>query len=142
MRKNLFWLSDREWERIEPHLPRDVRGKARVDDRRVISGIIHVLKTGCRWCDCPPEYGPHTTIYNRFVRWARRGVWETMFRALAGAGRSLETQMIDSTHVKAHRSASGGKGGKKSRRSAVLAEGVTRRSTHSRMLGGASSPSF
>ena len=142
MRKNLFWLSNREWKRIEPHLPRDVRGKARVDDRRVISGIVHVLKSGCRWCDCPPEYGPHTTIYNRFVRWARRGVWENLFRALADAGRSIDTQMIDSTHVKAHRSASGGKGGRKNRRSAVLEEGATRRSTHSPMLGDVSSPSF
>jgi transposase len=74
MRKNLFWLSDEQWKRIEPYLPTDVRGVERVDDRRVISGIVHVLKTGCRWCDCPPEYGPPTTIYNRFVRWARRGI--------------------------------------------------------------------
>ena len=58
MRHNLFWLSDEQWARIEPHLPTDVRGKERVDDRRVISGIIHVLKSGCRWKDCPPEYGP------------------------------------------------------------------------------------
>ena len=86
-------------------------GVERADDRRVISGIVHVLKSGCRWCDCPPEYGPPTTIYNRFVRWARRGVWENLFRELAGNGRSTDTQMIDSTHVKAHRSAAGGKGG-------------------------------
>ena len=58
MRRNLFWLSDEQWRQIEPHLPKDVRGKARVDDRRVISGIVHVIKSGCRWCDCPPEYGP------------------------------------------------------------------------------------
>ena len=62
MRNNLFWLSDEQWRRIEPHLPSDVRGVERQDDRRVISGIVHVLKTGCRWCDCPPEYGPYTTI--------------------------------------------------------------------------------
>jgi transposase len=58
--------------RIKSLLPTDARGVARVDDRRVISGIIHVLKSGCRWCDCPEVYGPHTTIYNRFVRWTRR----------------------------------------------------------------------
>ena len=58
MRSNLFWLSDEQWKRIEPHLPTDVRGVERADDRRVISGIVHVLKSGCRWCDCPPEYGP------------------------------------------------------------------------------------
>ncbi|HEY0281284.1 MAG TPA: IS5 family transposase [Rhizomicrobium sp.] len=94
-------------------MPTDVRGKDRVDDRRVISGILHVLKSGCRWCDCPPEYGPYTTIYNRFVRWAERGVWERLFRKLAERGRSTHTQMIDSTHVKAHRSASGAKRGNK-----------------------------
>jgi len=57
VRKNLFWLNDEQWQRIAPRLPTDVRGVERVDDRRVISGIVHVLKSGCRWCDCPPEYG-------------------------------------------------------------------------------------
>jgi transposase len=135
MRSNLFWLTNEQWARIEPHLPSDVRGKELVNDRRVISGILHVLKSGCRWKDCPSEYGPHTTIYNRFARWAERGVWERMFRALAGRGRSTETQMIDSTHVKAHRSASGArKGGSRNRRLAVHEVGAIRRSTHWQML--------
>jgi transposase len=55
MSRTLFWLTDEQWSRVEPHLPADVRGKERVDDRRVISGIVQVLKSGCRWCDCPPE---------------------------------------------------------------------------------------
>jgi len=139
MRKNLFWLSDEQWARIEPHLPTDVRGVERKDDRRVISGIVHVLKSGCRWNDCPPEYGPHTTIYNRFARWAQRGIWEKLFRELAGSGRSADTQMIDSTHVKAHRSAAGGKGGSRNRLWAARAAGKTRRFMHSQMLKGASS---
>ena len=134
MRANLFWLSDDQWRRIEPYLPTDVRGKDRVDDRRVISGILHVLRSGCRWKDCPPEYGPPTTIYNRFVRWAERGVWERLFRELAARGRSGETQMIDSTHVKAHRSASGGKGGSRNRRLAARAAGATQKSTQLQML--------
>src|SRR5665213_3929586 len=134
MRNNLFWLSDEQWRQIEPHFPKDVRGKERVDDRRVISGIVHVLKSGWRWCDCPPEYGPSTTIYNRFVRWAARGVWEKLFRALADRGRSTETQMIDSTHIKAHRSASGGKGGSRNRRLDAHVAGAIRRSTQSQML--------
>jgi transposase len=134
MRSNLFWLTDEQWEQIEPHLPTDVRGKARVDDRTVISGILHVLRSGCRWKDCPPEYGPPTTIYNRFVRWAERGVWERLFRELAARGRSGGIQMIDSTHVKAHRSAAGGKGGSGNRRSAARAAGATRKSTQSQML--------
>ena len=74
-----------------------VRGVERADDRRVISGIVHVLRCGCRWCDCPEAYGPPTTIYNRFVRWARRGIWENLFRELAGSGRSTDTQMINSS---------------------------------------------
>jgi len=61
-----------------------------VDDRRVINGIVHVLKSGCRWCDCPAEYGPPTAIYKRFVRWAERGVWENLFRAFAGNGRPAD----------------------------------------------------
>ena len=134
MRSNLFWLSDEQWRQIEPHLPTDVRGKDRVDDRRVISGILHVLRSGCRWKDCPPEYGPPTTIYNRFVRWAERGVWERLFRELATRGRSRDIQMIDSTHVKAHRSAAGGKGGSRNRRSAARAAGETRKSTQLQML--------
>jgi putative transposase len=134
MSKKLFWLSDRQWARIEPHLPTDVRGVARADDRRVISGIVHVLKSGCRWCDCPEAYGPATTIYNRFVRWARRGIWENLFRALAGQGRATDVQMIDSTHIKAHRSAAGGKGGKRGRLSVAHAAGATRRYMHLQML--------
>jgi transposase len=132
VRRNLFWLSDEQWKRIEPHLPTDVRGVERVNDRRVISGIVHVLKSGCRWCDCPPDYGPPTTIYNRFVRWARRGVWENLFRELAGNGRSTDTQMIDSTHVKAHRSAAGGKGGSRSR---LLAARARRRHVEGTIIG-------
>src|SRR5665213_825611 len=141
MRRNLFWLSDEQWHQIEPYLPTDVRGKDRVYDRRVIIGILHVLKSGCRWCDCPPEYGPYTTIYNRFVRWAERGIWERLFRELAARGRSTHTQMIDSTHVKAHRSASGAKRGNLSRRSVARAAGETRKSMQSQMLKAAFFPS-
>jgi transposase len=142
MRRNLFWLNDEQWARIDPYLPTDVRGKERVDDRRVISGILHVIKSGWRWCDCPPEYGPPTTIYNRFVRWTERGVWERLFRELAAHGRSGETQMIDSTHVKAHRSASGGKRGNRTKRLDARAAGATRKSTLSQMLKAVFFPSF
>jgi transposase len=97
VRRNLFWLSDEQWSRIKRRLPTDVRGVERVDDRRVISGIVHVLKSGCRWCDCPPEYGPATTIYNRFVRWARRGVWENLFRELK---RAIHCHADDRLHAR------------------------------------------
>ena len=81
---DFFWFSDAQWARIEPLLPQDTRGKARVDDRRVLSGIVHALKCGGRWADCPREvYGPKKTLYNRFVRWAERGVWEAAGAACA-----------------------------------------------------------
>ena len=134
MRSNLFWLNDEQWTLIQPLLPTDTRGKERVDDRRVISGIVFVIKSGCRWCDCPPEYGPAKTIYNRFVRWAERGVWERLFRGLADRGKSTELQMIDSTHIKAHRSASGGKRGSRTKLLDARAAGAIRKSTQSRML--------
>ncbi|AMB45266.1 transposase [Methylobacterium sp. AMS5] len=107
-----FWLTDAQFAKIEPHLPTDARGKDRVDDRRVISGIIHVLKSGGRWADAPREvYGPRKTLYNRFVRWAAKGVWTDLFETLAKAGGPPSQVLIDSSAVKAHRCASGGKGG-------------------------------
>jgi transposase len=109
---HLFWLSDEAWAAIEPHLPHGKPGKPRVDDRRVISGILHVLKTGCRWRDVPASYGPPTTVYNRYHRWSRRGIWQRMFERMAAAGSVPQELAIDSSHVKAHRSAQGSKGGR------------------------------
>src|ERR1700726_1902109 len=111
MRKGLFWLGDRQWACIEPHLPTNQTGPPRDDDRRIISGIIHMLQCGARWRDCPPEYGPYTTIYNRFNRWSRQGVWTDIFYALTGSTGMIGTMSIDSTHIKAHRSAAGAIGG-------------------------------
>jgi transposase len=76
------WVGEEIFERMKIHFPRS-RGKPRVDDRRVISGILHVLRNGLRWKDLPPGYGPHKTIYNRFVRWSRLGVFSKIFSALA-----------------------------------------------------------
>lgn len=87
MSREHFWLTDDQFARIEPHLPRDTRGKPRVDDRRVISGIVHVLKSGGRWVDAPAVYGPRKTLYNRYVRWAAKGVWVRLFHTLAQGGR-------------------------------------------------------
>ncbi len=109
---DFFWFSDAQWARIEPLLPTDVRGQERVDDRRVLSGIVHALKSGGRWGDCPREiYGPKKTLYNRFVRWAERGVWEGIFSALAGGEDAPDRLFIDSSCIKAHRCAGGAKGG-------------------------------
>jgi transposase len=130
MRKGLFWLNSAQWAQIAPHLPTNLTGPERDDDRRIISGIVHMLQSGARWRDCPPEYGPYTTIYNRFNRWAKRGRWQTIFKALASCGKASVTLSIDSTSIKAHRSASGGKGGSMNRRSAVHAADAPRKSTH------------
>jgi len=108
---NYFWFTEAQWTRIEPLLPQDVRGKKRVDDRRVLSGIVHALRNGGRWSDCADVYGPKKTLYNRFVRWADRGIWEQIFSALAGAEDSPDRLFIDSTCIKVHRCAGGGKGG-------------------------------
>ena len=106
-----FWFSDAQWARIAPLLPRDVRGIKRVDDRRVLSGIVHALKCGGRWADCADVYGPKKTLYNRFVRWSERGIWEGIFSALAGGEDVPDRLFIDSSCIKVHRCAGGGKGG-------------------------------
>ena len=104
MRANLFWFNDEQWAKIEPLLPTRQPDPKPKNDRRILSGIMHVLKVGCRWQDCPPEYGPHKTIYNRFIRWSRLGVFDRIFAALA-SGSKPERLMIDATHLKAHRTA-------------------------------------
>ena len=114
MDRDYFWLQDEQFARLAPHLPTDTRGKPRVDDCRVISGIVHVLKSGGRWVDAPPVYGPKKTLYNRFVRWAAKGVWMDVFHALAAAGGPPAEVLIDSSAVKAHRCAAGAKGGTQS----------------------------
>lgn len=74
-----FYLSDVQWAAIQPHLPQYKGHRPRVDDRKIISGIIHVLQSGCRWRDAPAEYGPYTTLYNRYNRWSQRGIWQYLF---------------------------------------------------------------
>jgi putative transposase len=100
-----FWLSDAQFSRLEPLLPKKVRGVPRVDDRRVISGIIHVLKSGLMWRDAPTVYGPPKTLYNRFIRWSKAGVFDRIFATLAALSEATGTVMIDATHLKAHRTA-------------------------------------
>jgi putative transposase len=96
-------LTATQLERIETYFPLS-HGVPRVDDRRVVSGIVFVIKNGLRWRDAPKEYGPHKTLYNRFIRWSRMGVFDS-FANLAGQAGSPERLIIDSTHLKAHRTA-------------------------------------
>jgi transposase len=99
----LFFLSAAQLARISGYFPLS-HGVSRVDDRRVISGIIYVLKHGLQWRDAPHEYGPHKTLYNRFIRWSRMGVFNRIFVELA-KGAKPDRLMIDATHLKAHRTA-------------------------------------
>ena len=99
-----FWLTKAQLKRIEPFFPR-TRGIPRADDRRVVSGIVHVIRNGLRWRDAPAVYGPHKTLYNRFVRWSRMGIFDRIFANLAAESGPPDRVMIDSTHLKAHRTA-------------------------------------
>jgi putative transposase len=100
----MFLLSRAQMRRIKPLFPKP-RGLPRVSDRRVISGIVYVIRNGLQWKDAPAGYGPHKTLYNRFVRWSQRGVFERIFEALAGETGVPDRLMIDATHLKAHRTA-------------------------------------
>ena len=137
MSENLYWLSEGQFARLRPLLPDKVRGVARVDDRRVSSGIVHILKSGCRWADAPSEYGPRKTLYNRWRRWAEKGHWIRIFEALADEGGPPSQALIDSSAVRAHRSAAGGKGGRRTKPSVGPAAGGQRKSMRSRIVSAA-----
>lgn len=102
---DLFLLTEAQMRRIEPYFPLS-HGVPRVDDRRVLSGIVYVIKNGLRWCDAPAGYGPHKTLYSRFVRWSKLGVFSRIFAALVTQAGEPDVLMIDATHLKAHRTAS------------------------------------
>jgi putative transposase len=101
---DLIWLSEVQMRRIEPYFPLS-RGSPRVDDRRVISGIIFVIRNGLLWRDAPAEYGLPKTIYNRFIRWSRLGVFNKIFAVLAVEGGNADPLRVDVAHLKAHRTA-------------------------------------
>ena len=111
---DLIRLSDAQMLRIEP-LFLLLHGVPRVDDRRVISGIIFLIRNGLRWRDAPKDYGPHKTVYNRFIRWSRLGVFNRIFAALAAKGGKPDRLMIDGTHLKAQRTAATARVGRWSR---------------------------
>jgi transposase len=124
-----FDLTDEEWALLAPLMPTS-RKSARSDDRLIMNAIFYVLRTGMPWRDLPERYGPYTTAYNRFNRWSRRGIWKKIFDKLAAQSRD-SLYLIDSTIVKAHRAASGAKGGSKIRRSASAGAAGARKSTRS-----------
>ena len=134
-----FWLSDRQWAAMEPLLP-SLGGKQRVDDRRVISGILHRYREGLRWRAVPAEYGPRTTLFNRFNRWSQKGIWQVLLAAPAACDDLPEFAMVESTAVRAHRSAAGAKGGSSAKPSAARATARPPRFTPSPTAQAGSTP--
>ena len=102
---NLYWLTEDQMTRLRPYFPKS-RGKARVDDRRVLSGIIFISRNGLRWSDAPAAYGPPKTLYNRWKRWSDMGVFARIMAGLAAETPDNKTISIDATYLKAHRTAS------------------------------------
>ena len=125
-----FGLRDDQWERIKHLLPgrEGSVGVTAADNRLFVEAVLYRYRTGMPWRDLPERYGPYTTAYNRFNRWSRRGIWKRIFDTLAAKSRD-SLYLIDSTIVKAHRAASGAKGGRKIRRSASAEAAGPRKST-------------
>ena len=125
-------VSDAEWARLEPLLPPHTSGKPRKDDRLVVNGILWKLATGAPWRDLPERYGPWQTVYTRFRRWTRAGVWDRIFAAVQrhadAAGQiNWEVHFVDGTVIRAHQHAAGAKGGTRRRRRSVAARAASRR---------------
>jgi transposase len=102
---NLFWLTDAQMAKLKPFFPKS-HVKPRVDDRRVLSGIIFINRNGLGWRDAPKEYGPHKTLYSRWRRWSQNGVFSKMMIGLSANHGEKQAVMIDATYLKAHRTAS------------------------------------
>jgi len=110
MTRRRYELTDGEWSIIEALLPNKPRGVPRVDDRRVLNGILWRFRTGSPWAEIPERYGASTTCYNRFVRWRKAGVWDRLLAAVSTAFEG-EIVMIDSTCVRVHQHGATGKKG-------------------------------
>jgi transposase len=110
---NLFWLSEDQMVRLRPYFPKS-RGRSRVDDRRVLSGIIFINRNGLRWCDGEggnaigssgrqnAEYGPPKILYKRWKRWSDMGVFARIMMGLASEAPDNKTISIDATYLKVH----------------------------------------
>jgi transposase len=136
-------LNDAEWERLEPLLPPHRAGRARRDDRQVVNGILWKLATGAPWRDLPERYGPWPTVYTRFWRWTRTGVWERIFAAVqrrADAAGQVDwtVHFVDGTVIRAHQHAAGAKGGTRRRRRWARARVASRRRSTSARRAAAS----
>ena len=106
-----YELTDREWSVLRPLLPNKPRGVPRVDDRKVVNGILWRFRTGSPWREIPERYGPSSTCYNRFLRWRRAGVWDRLLEAVSAAYDG-EIVMIDSSCVRVHQHGASAKRGR------------------------------
>ena len=115
-------LTDVQWARISSLIPgkKGDKGRAGEDNRLFVDAVFWILRTGAPWRDLPPAFGLWNSVFVRFNRWSHKGVWESLFKALA-KDPDFEHVMIDATIVRAHQHAAGAKGGFKFRRSAVRA---------------------
>lgn len=117
-------LRDDQWERIAhllPGKPGD-RGRTAADNRLFVESVLWMARSGAPWRDLPEEFGPWNSVYKRFARWEKRGVWERIFSTLA-ADADFEEVFIDSTIVRVHQHAAGAQKKKERRRSAGRVEG-------------------
>lgn len=121
-------LTDEQWKRIESLLPgrEGDPGRTGTDNRNFVNAIFWIAKTGVPWRDLPERFGKWNSIFQRFNRWCKNGVWERVLKALGGDG-DLENLLLDSTIVRAHQHAAGAKGGKKISRSGVPVEDSARK---------------
>lgn len=123
-------LSDDEWAKVEKLLPRGPGRPSEAGDRNFVNAVVWLTRTGAPWRDLPERFGPWKTVYNRFHRWATRGTWREIFRAVAISDEDV-AGILDSTIVRAHQDAAGGRGGPKKTKSGDLGVGSRPRSTSS-----------
>jgi transposase len=108
-------LTDQQWQRLQPLLPkRKKTGRPPSDDRRIVNGILWILRTGAPWRDLPERYGPWRTVASRFYRWQQAGIWAQLFAAVQQQADGLgqvdwEVHFVDSTVIRAHQHAAGSK---------------------------------
>ena len=129
-------LTDSEWRILDRLLPnRGERGPAIADKRRTVNGILWVLRTGAPWRDMPERYGNCNSVFVRFTRWSKLGVWDAAFETLASLGPPADKEhAIDSTIVRAHQHAAGVKGGiRRGKRLGARAAASRPKSTSARM---------
>jgi transposase len=126
-------LTDSEWERLEPHLPPEKpdTGRTTTDHRKIINGIVWRERTGAPWRDLPDRYGPWSTVYSRFWRWRKAGIWDRIFAAVqqeADAAGEVDwsVHVVDGTVIRAHQHAAGAKGGRQKPRRWARARAASR----------------